>query len=251
MFVVKNSDGGDEPGTFSYDAPSKTLTFTPTTEYRFADTITVTVSGIEGPGSGVQIGTFVFSFKTLFSELLENGDFEAPPAPRGLSPWKVLNKSADKLMCNAATRATPVVSGSCAFKFKGGSGENSKLVQVVDTSGVPLVIGDELILSAHFDNTPKVKLWLILDVKYASLPLETVKQKIPTTSGYVQFTLPAVALDSTDITSITVTIHHKSKTGRSFVDDVSLKLRQGNARQTPGAVLPPPPPGIAGEWRGN
>jgi hypothetical protein len=91
-------------------------------------------------------------------ELVENGGFEATDlrAPV-LDPWTVKNGVGDKSKCNKDKDGDGVPdkffshTGECAFRFKGGAGENSKLTQIIDISGVMFSSGDTLDLLAYID----------------------------------------------------------------------------------------------------
>lgn len=244
-FTVEDSDAQPITGMFSYDGMSNTLTFTPEVNYRSADTITVTVTGVVGAGSGVQNSTYTFSFKTQHTELLRNWNFDAKPAKKKLKPWVLTNGTGDKLVCNKPT----VYSGACSFKFKGSAKENAKLQQSVNLAGLTFAAGDELILSAFANSTDSVDLKVILTVSLNGAPNQRVQRRILATSGYEEYVLPALTLDSANVKGITVKFKHKSKSGRTFIDDVSLKLRQGNARRGEGLILPVPE--FPGGFRGN
>jgi glycosidase/fibronectin type 3 domain-containing protein len=244
-FTVEDSNAQPVTGFFIYDGTSNTLTFTPSSNYRSADTITVNVSGVNGAVSGQQTGTYTFSFKTQHVELLKNWDFEGNPAKKKLAPWVLTNGTGDKLICDSGQ----AYNGQCAFKFKGGPNENSMLLQSVNLTGLTFAPGDELILSAFVDSSPNVNLKLVLTVTYSDTAAQTSQVEIEATSGYQEFTVPALALNSANVTGITVKFKHKSTSGRTFIDDVSLKLRQGNARR--GAEMVLPVPNIPSGFRGN
>jgi hypothetical protein len=155
------------------------------------------------------------------------------------------NGTDDKLVCGTLK----IYSGQCAFKFKGSSRENSMLLQSVALAGLTFAPGDELILSAFANSTGSVDLKLILTVKYSGSPSQKMQQHILATSGYTEYIVPTLTLDSANVTSITVKFKHKSTSGRTFIDDVSLKLRQGDARRGEGSTLPVP--NIPSGFRGN
>jgi hypothetical protein len=244
-FTVQDSDAQPITGAFSYDSTNNTLTFTPSANYRSADTITVTVTGVDGAVSGEQVGTYTFSFKTQHTELLRNGDFEDNPSKKKLAPWVLANGTDDKLVCGTLK----IYGGQCAFKFTGSRRENSMLLQDVKLTGLAFAAGDELILSAFANSTGSVDLKLILTVEYSGSPDQKMQQRIVATSGYTEFTVPTLVLTGGNVTGITVKFKHKSTSGRTFIDDVSLKLRQGNARRGEGTTLPVPD--IPSGFRGN
>ncbi|MBK8134532.1 MAG: Ig-like domain-containing protein [Chloroflexi bacterium] len=249
-FTVTDSDSAVKTGSFSYAALTHTLTFTPSPEFRFADTITVVVTGIAGAVTGTQVDPVSFDFKTEYLELLDNGGFEESDV-RGLTPWIVTNGTGDKVLCNPRPVAVPVVSGVCAFRFKGSVTEASVLSQVVNVTGVPFVLGDEVILGAYHSNLTVSKIKTILEIRYADAETALIKLKGIPTSGYQYFASPTVVLDSANVTRIRVKFKHTSTTGKAWIDDVTLMLRQGDARAIPESNQPSPLPGIAGGWRGN
>jgi hypothetical protein len=205
----------------------------------------VTVTGIDGAVSGEQVGSHTFAFKTQHTELLRNWDFEKKPAKKKLAPWVVVNATGDKLVCDPAK----AYSGQCAFKFKGSRFENATLLQVVNLNGLTFSAGDELILSAFANGVGDVKLKLTLVVSYNGAPADKAQVQLLASSGYTEYTAPTLMLASGDVRSIKVKFKHKSANGRTFVDDVSLKLRQGNARR--GGDMPLPVPDIPSGFRGN
>lgn len=249
--VVFNSEGVGESGMQSYDAMTNTVTFTPDAGYRYADTITAMISGFTGAVSGTQIGSLTITFQTEALDLLRNGGFEdIGPKANYIAPWVVVNKTGDKRKCD--TSSVPVVSGNCAFKFRGSAAENMMLEQTVDLTGVTFAAGDELILSAYHNNNSTVKMNMLVIIKYSDAPKEKIKQKVTATNkAYQLFSTPAAPLATANVTNIKVRFKHKSKAGRTFIDDVSLLLRQGNTLRLNEMVAPLPPPSLPSGFRGN
>lgn len=75
---------------------------------------------------------------TSVIELVDNSGFEntqtnGKPA---ISPWKVVNGAGDKIYCEPSTRNISVHFGRCAFMFKGGTGESTKLIQTVSAVNI-------------------------------------------------------------------------------------------------------------------
>ncbi|MBK9122381.1 MAG: alpha amylase N-terminal ig-like domain-containing protein [Chloroflexi bacterium] len=251
-FTVENSDAGAETGTFGVDGPGTTVTFTPTVDYRYADTITVTVAGIAGAATGTQEGSVSFSFKTDFLELLANADFEADPPTKLLDPWTIKNPTGDKLKCNSTgPRAVPTTSGLCAFLFKGRAAENAKLQQTVDLSGITFVVGDQLIFSTYVDNATGIIMFAKLKVKYVGGSKSTEALVLVPTVGYQRVTAPAITIASADVETVKVTFNHKATNGKTYIDDASVALRQGNARRAGASSDVLPAPNAPDAWRSN
>jgi hypothetical protein len=164
-------------------------------------------------------------------ELLVNGGFEALDANNkpDITPWVVKNGIGDKAKCNKDKDGDGTIdkivanTGNCAFRFKGGAGENSKLQQNVDLTGLTPAVGDALNFSAWVNagDTPALK--AKVRVKYSD---GTEKGKINVDvvagSAYVEIT-GSTTLASTAIDKISVAFKNKATSGKSLVDDVSLK----------------------------
>jgi hypothetical protein len=164
-------------------------------------------------------------------ELLVNGGFEALDANNkpDITPWVVKNGIGDKAKCNKDKDGNGVPdkifshTGNCAFRFKGGAGENSKLQQNVDLTGLTPAVGDALNFSAWVNggNAPALK--AKVRVKYTD---GTEKGKINADvvagSAYVEIT-GSTDIASTAIDKISVAFKNKAASGKSLVDDVSLR----------------------------
>jgi subtilisin-like proprotein convertase family protein len=203
------------------ETPDATATVdqTPTVDVTATVDLTPTATSTEVPGA----------------ELLDNGGFEAKDANNDpdLTPWTVKNGTGDKIKCNKDKdgdgTADKIVShtGECAFRFKGFPGDNSKLVQAADLTGVTLIPGDALNLSVWVDapGTPDGK--IKLRVKYSDA---TEKGKLnidlAATSGYTELT-GQLLLASSAVENIKLTIGSKAASGKVYVDDASLILAAG------------------------
>jgi hypothetical protein len=152
------------------------------------------------------------------TELMSNGGFELDTNNDGVPDgWKGQNLTGDKRVCNAMAHT-----GTCAFRFKGRSGENSRLVQ-------PLIgvfnIGDTLTLRAYVRSTTitgGAKIQLV--VNYTTLP--TDKATLPIGSGWSGYNLLSDSITlAGDAAKVKVIIRYNNPVaaGKFFVDNVSLR----------------------------
>ena len=225
----------------SVDLPS--LTFT-TANFSVAQTVTVTAvddADVEGThactithsaaGGGYDAVSIASVSGTVTDndsavagvELLTNGSFEVAGATAGKpAGWTVQAPTGDKRACPAAV--ANVHSGSCAFKFTGSSTDHSKLVQVVDLTGVTFTAGDTLTASAFFKgNNATAKVKIILFVTYTGnpTPVRTVATVLRNTS-YTQHSTIAYTLTSGAVSQVKLMFNHMSHGGSLWIDDASL-----------------------------
>ncbi|MBC8099305.1 MAG: alpha amylase N-terminal ig-like domain-containing protein [Armatimonadetes bacterium] len=231
--------GNAVDGTFAWDAPSKTLTFTPSADLTDA-VYDVVVSDVSGGGENQQYTT-EFSFTvggtvetptpeltatagvtatatatalppTATSapptatataspiELLLNSDFETDAnADKLPDSWTGKNLTGDKQKCNKPEKVI-ANTGECAFQFKGGLGEISQLRQTVDLTAFTFATGDTLTLIG------------------ANYPKGTVNAKI---------TLQAKYLDATEKTKVSLELATEAADYQSFT--LSLVLASGSS----------------------
>lgn len=159
------------------------------------------------------------------AELLVNGgmedDIDANKLPDN---WQSKKITSDKIKCNNAKK-TVAHSGLCAFRFKGGVGEKSKIFQDVNLANFPLVSGDTLNLSIYTlaknaTTSAKVK----VQAKYTDTDEKTTfSQALPVSAVYQQ-TTGSLTLTSSNINRVRIQIINKSPAGKVFIDDVSLTL---------------------------
>ena len=165
------------------------------------------------------------------ANLIANGDFES-----GVAPWTVRNKTGDKVLCDTATRSI-AYAGSCAFRFKGGVGESAALVQNIDLTGIVFGQSDALRLQAMVSGGAAAKGKIKLRVLYANGEDTVVKLALPTTGAYALTEGAWLLLDSPDVQALTVTLQHKSTSGKVWVDQVALWHRPVIVlREVPAAV---------------
>jgi hypothetical protein len=165
----------------------------------------------------------------LANNSFENLDGEGKP---DVTPWTVANSTGDKGKCNKDKDGDGVpdkiysFTGNCAFVFKGGPGEASKIQQNGDIDGV--VFNDtDLIYSAFAlakddaSATGAVK----LVIKYNDT---TDKSKIAgsfpelLTGGEYLFFEGTIELLSTDVSKMKFSVKNTSTSGKVLLDDVFL-----------------------------
>lgn len=193
----------DAPTEMATDAPTSAATNAPTT-------VPTTVPTADATGTPVSA-----------TELLLDGSFEFDADGDKLpDAWKLKQPSGDRLICKPARVAV----GLCAFQFKGGAGEASSLTQTVDIAMFSFAAGDTLDLSGYWRAKPTVAGKIKVIVKYAdTTPKSVINLQLPPTSGYEAFS-GAVTLGSGSIAKLKVIITHRSLTGKTLVDGLSLKL---------------------------
>jgi uncharacterized protein len=164
-------------------------------------------------------------------QLMVNGGFE-----NSLTAWTLKNGTQDSVKCNQDTDGDGTedkvfaYEGECAFRFKGRAGENAKLEQTVEVTGITFASGNTLTLSVYVNaDKPTVSGKLKLRVKYGD-GSETGKLNIPLvmTNGYQQLT-GSYSLTTGSVQKIKVQIDHRSPSGKVLIDAVSLTLDAGSA----------------------
>lgn len=159
-----------------------------------------------------------------------NSDFETDP----VDPWTVSNGTGDKLKCNKPGK-TFSHTGDCAFRFKGGVGESSKIKQdaifvirnvlPVPAPGGRAPANQTVVFGAMVDAGPsaagnmKVKLTLAGDVKWKS------KVSLAPTTGYQWVQTPVDAFTPQTVVSANISVKHKGLSGKVYVDDAYVFLQ--------------------------
>ncbi|HEX2619883.1 MAG TPA: M4 family metallopeptidase, partial [Phototrophicaceae bacterium] len=180
----------------------------------------------------------VYTCAANATELIDNGGFEATDARATrasvLDPWVVKNAVGDKIKCDTETKIV-AHSGVCAWRFKGSVGENTKLQQVVDLTGLTFASGDTLDLSAFINaNKPTTSGKIKVVVAYSDTTApDKFKDNFAQTAGYEE-KVGSVNVSSSAVSKIKVMFINKSTSGKAYLDDVSLAQTSG------GAVLPLP-----------
>ena len=155
-------------------------------------------------------------------ELLINGGFE-----NNATGWTVKNATGDKVKCNKPTK-TFAYSGNCAWRFKGGPGENAKIQQII-TSGV--TSGDVLKLGGYVNAGGAVSGKLKLVVTYADGVTPKGKLTInltSPTSGYVPLSSlqPALTVNvAAPVEKIKLMVKNSSTSGKVYIDTLSLSAQ--------------------------
>lgn len=174
-------------------------------------------------GSTPQTNEFNFQVRETDS-LLINGNFEFDEDETPSTPdyWKLKNSTSDKVKCNKPGKVI-AGEGNCAFQFKGGVGEKSKIQQspVLDGIGAE----DKLFLSAMIATKKAVAGGKItLKIKYLDAEVSTTKFVVtiePGTKGYYQFVSDEQNVLS-DPKKIVVQASYKGTSGKVWVDNLRL-----------------------------
>ncbi|HEX2622014.1 MAG TPA: carbohydrate binding domain-containing protein, partial [Phototrophicaceae bacterium] len=151
------------------------------------------------------------------TELLVNGGFETE-----LEPWVAKNATKDKVKCDTPEKII-AYEGECAYRFKGGAAENSKIQQLIDLTGLTFAVDDAVSLSLFVNGgnaatSGKVKVVIgYSDTTQAG----KITATIVSTADYTELT-GTYALQSAAVNKIKVQIKNKSTSGKLYVDAVSL-----------------------------
>jgi bacillolysin len=156
------------------------------------------------------------------TELLSNGGFED-----GLAPWKVKNATSDKVKCNKPDKLISRT-GDCAFMFKGGAGENSKLSQNANLTGVSLAVGVSVDMDVYAKATnAATNATVKLIVKYSDGTLPgKLSKPVPVGADYANV-FDTYGLASTAVSKMKLQIQNKSAAGKLYVDDASVNYTGG------------------------
>ncbi len=177
------------------------------------------------------------------TDLLVNGGFEA-----GLSSWQVQRAAGtptdDRVLCGDKGAA----SSACAFRFRGGAGENTRLSQRVTLANGDLQAGDILTVRLAYSARPvtnALNLTLIAhdadgrSVTLLTLPATTFKRtttrKTPVYDVRLR-SLPPLTVDPS-WTSLTLRLRYRAGAGTLWVDDLRLTVTRG-ANQPAALPLP-------------
>jgi hypothetical protein len=153
------------------------------------------------------------------TELLINGGFEANAAG-----WTVKNATSDKVKCNKTGKIFSY-EGNCAWRFKGGIGENAKIEQTINAGVNP---GDILTLSGFVNASGVVDSKVKVVVKYLDTSLAKNKITVnisPTGGVYVPLSSfqPLLTANVTaPIQKIKVSAKNQGTSGKVYYDALSL-----------------------------
>lgn len=154
---------------------------------------------------------------------VDNPGFESPS-----SSWLVSYSTGDKIVCRTAA---PMLSyhGNCAFRFKGGVGENSKLKQSFSllrsvpaaASRAPLAYA--AYLGAFVNAPPTVSGAMTLKLTLNDGSRLKAKATLSGNNSYEWMQTPFISYSSTKwITTVSIKVSHKSQSGKTFLDDVEI-----------------------------
>lgn len=158
---------------------------------------------------------------SINGSILKNSGFEDPT----MAPWKLVNKSKDKVKCNTTT---PFGNGSpCAFLFKGIVGETARLQQVSTVSGTGVGAGTEILLKLDYrTSSANPRLVVKLNVIYGNGFNHLIKEKITQNSlAYTTFALPMYIVDAAQASNVVkakVRLVNRATSGKIFIDNVDL-----------------------------
>ncbi|HEX2619870.1 MAG TPA: S8 family serine peptidase, partial [Phototrophicaceae bacterium] len=203
---------------FLLSAPTTTPTPTATDVPTETPTATATEAPTSTPTSTPLPGT----------PLLLNGSFENDvDLDKIPDDWTGKNLTGDKQKCNKPEKII-AFDGACVFHFKGGVGENSKLIQTVD--GTDLLFGDILTLGGYYTGSAVVNAKLKVRVSYVDTSIETGKITVKLTSATGDWAALTGTLDlvlAGDASSIKVMLQNKSTAGKLRFDAMSLQANGG------------------------
>jgi hypothetical protein len=181
------------------DTPTETATTVP------EETATPTATPTEEPGV----------------ELIANGGFETD-----VLNWTLKASTADKTKCDTADKVVSHT-GVCAFRFKGGVGEASKLVQTVDLTSLVFVAGQTLDMSAYIaakKASASGKFKLVVAYGDSTASSKTTALIFQTVDGGYELVTGSetVTISSATVSKIKLQIKHTSPAGKVYLDDVSV-----------------------------
>lgn len=162
---------------------------------------------------------------------LYKGESIAIPDPGfevGSDWWTVVNKTADKVACNTATK-TISHSGDCAFRFKGSAGENSQLklsygllrsIPDIGNRAAPtyaVYLGAYVKAPASVRGTMKLTLTLTDNSKIKA------KVALSGNGNYKWIQTPYTTYVGTQgIIAILIGVVHRSQSGKIYLDDFEI-----------------------------
>jgi predicted outer membrane repeat protein len=199
--------------------PTPDVTITPTLVETETPEATGTVETTSTPHSTITPNPTTTPADTAI-ELLLNGGFEV-----NNTDWTAKNATSDKRKCNKPEKII-ARTGNCAFQFKGGAGENSKLEQRPATTAI--TAGDSITLSGFYRATGAVNTKVKVTVKYTdtTLPNGKINVTLSASSDYTAFTGDMAEVIVGEIASIKVALQNRSTSGKVLFDDMSLELSE-------------------------
>jgi hypothetical protein len=188
------------------------------------ETYYIVVGGWNNTGGSTTLE--VYSYRNF----VKNGDFQW-----GKTNWTVNSQPTsrldDKPMCNNTVKAS--FGSRCAFVFKGGSGENSKIIQNIAASkmtGVTFGIGQTYTLWMTAANSePGAGVTATVVVTYQDGSKQTLLTMTPTLSTSQAWYTASGSLTRSDVKKFTVTISYNASLGtqKVFLDNIQLRGPSG------------------------
>lgn len=232
--LTRDGAGVVQTSTLPYNDPACTTTAN-TCVLQFSGTLefgnyTWSVTANNEAGGTTSSFTFVYNGPTEpeFPNLLVEGGFEQPKAPNNQQVplgWTAKNRVKDKRICNNVNK--PAYEGSCAYYFKGGPLESSKLIQLVNFKNAvnPPNNGDTLGISAFIKTGASGRGRIKARVIYTNGNAEVFTASFndqPNSGVYRQISSLFNVKSGRTVAKIKVIILHKSTKGKVAVDSVKL-----------------------------
>lgn len=172
--------------------------------------------------------------------VLTNGSFEVDFNGDNIPDnWKGKNLTGDKVVTDKPTKKL-AFAGQRAFKFKGGAGEASKLVQKVDLNTYPTKPGDEMRFAAAF-NAKNLPAGGIIKLKVVYVNPATPKTKLTfgvPTGTYAYENRGSGPMTLTDeVQKVKVIIQNSTPSGKFFLDATSMVWTAKATRQVRNSTL--------------
>jgi hypothetical protein len=153
-------------------------------------------------------------------ELLTDGGFE-----NSVLGWEAKDSTGDKVKCNKSGKII-AYAGNCAWQFKGGAGENSKIQQVITTNATP---GDTLTLSGYVNAKGAVdsKIKIVVAYLNPAIPKDkiTVNVAVETAGVYTSLSSYQPSLTAEVVApfdKIKMQVKNNSTSGKIYYDALSL-----------------------------
>ncbi|MBC8098607.1 MAG: hypothetical protein H7Y11_04135, partial [Armatimonadetes bacterium] len=219
--------------SYTPGGPTITPTYTPT------ETLSVTLTP-----SPTGDGATATATSLPLLNLVTNGSFEIDDnldkVPDG---WTPKNLTGDKRKCNKESKPAVAFEGVCAFQFKGGLGEASKITQKPDFSA--LLIGDTLTLHAAVTGKGIVlgEGKIAVKIKYTDSTKLKITIEVPAGDTLTYTQLAKTDTITLAIASLKIDLSFKGLSGKYIVDAVQVLVNEPQAPVLrPNAALLPLPP---------
>ncbi|MBK8136063.1 MAG: hypothetical protein IPK52_09505 [Chloroflexi bacterium] len=171
---------------------------------------------------------------------VRQGGFET-----GAAPWNTVNLNGDKKKCGGIGHT-----GSCAFVFKGGAGENSSISQTFKSFGsFGINAGDTFFVQFYVKptNVQPDSFKMSLKISYTDGTPATVRtQTYGGTAGGYLAAWDTITAASSAVKKVSLKFQNKSTTGQVLVDSVLLAFQPVPARGAEALPAPVAPVGFRG-----